>query len=157
MSELKFDEKGRLILPGIVRKDFEEQKRKEEEAKKFDKKLVLKYMGSENEGFIRCEFEIDLPENVEGIRKKIFEVKNWADKNVQFKEYARAWLEKNGDDYRLIISGRGSDERCTWCRSFRTALNKSLFDLKVAVYQNGFCKFDKKSGYRNVKRIGGLK
>lgn len=148
MAELRFDKNGRTILPEPIRKDIEEQRKREEEAKKFDKKLILKYVGSENEGFIRCEFEIELPE-IKGIRKKIFEVRDWTDKKEHLKEWARCWLEKNGDDYRLIISGRGNDGRCAWCRSFRTALGTSMFDLKVVVCQKDSCKFDKES-YRKI-------
>ncbi|MDP3026712.1 MAG: hypothetical protein Q8N63_03315 [Nanoarchaeota archaeon] len=150
MNELRFDKDGRIILPQIIKEDNAEQRKREEEAKKFDKKLILKYVGSENEGFIRCEFEIEFPYDVKSIRKKSIEVRDWANKNVELKERARCWIEKNGDDYRLIISGRGNDGRCTWCRSFRTALSTTLFDLKVAVCQKDSCKFDKGS-YRKVK------
>jgi len=146
---LEFDENGRLILPESIRKDLEEQKRRGEEINRFDKKLILNYLGSETEGFMRCEFEVELPD-VKGIRKKIFEVRDWADKNVKLKEGARIWFEKEREGYKLIISGRGSDERCTWCRSFRTALNTSMFDLKVAVCQKNCCKFDRRS-YRRIK------
>lgn len=149
MSGVKFDKDGRLILPEPVKKASQEQKRREKEAKEFDKKLTLNYLGSETKGFMRCEFEIELPKGVKGIKKKIFDVRDWTDKNVKLKKGARIWFEKKGEGYRLIISGRGADERCTWCRSFRTALKTSMFDLKVAVYQNNFCSFDEKRLWKN--------
>jgi len=151
MNELKFDKDGKLILPDSIKEDIERINRIKTEKKKFTKKLVLNYLGSEFEGFIRCEFEINIPQELEEIKKKIFEVRNWVNKNVG--STARIWFEKLPEGYRLIISGRGDDKRCEWCRSFRTALDTSLFDSKVAAYQKGFCKFDKDGGYQKLKTL----
>jgi len=152
MNKLRFDKEGKLILPEPIKEDKEKINRIKEEKKKFTKKLILKYLGSEKEGFIRCEFEINTPKELEEIKKKMFEIRNWADKKVETN--ARIWFEKIDEGYKLIISGRGNDKRCEWCRSFRTALDTSLFDSKIAVYQKDFCKFDKNSGYQKLKSLG---
>ncbi len=150
-NELKFDKEGNLILPDSINEDIEKINKIKEEKKKFVKKLIFRFLGSESESFIKCEFEINIPEGLDEVKKKIFEVRNWVDKTVGTN--ARIWFEKTDEGYNLIISGRGNDRRCEWCRSFRTALDTSLFDSKVAVYQKGFCKFDKDGGYQKLKTI----
>jgi len=119
-----------------------------EEIKKFDKKLNLRYRRPEFEESILCEFDINLIEGTEEIIKKIFEIRDFTNKKA-FLRGAKCELQKNGNDFRLIISGRGHDGRCRWCRTFRTTLAKSLFDLKVDVSQNQFCRFDK-GGHRDI-------
>lgn len=141
-GKIKFDEAGKIIWPEPVRLAHEKKEREAEEVKKFDKILILNYIGTETDGIVKCEFRVEVPEGVEGVRKRIFEVKDWLDKNVERKTKARLWLKKEGDGYLLTVSGYPHSGRCTLCKSFRTALATAMFDLKVAVHQENHCKFE---------------
>lgn len=49
--------------------------------------------------------------------------KNWADNKIK----TRAKIEMTStNNVVLVINGRGQDNRCTWCQSFRTALTGFL-------------------------------
>lgn len=149
MSQLEFNPDGSLKIPESINKDLEEEKIKEEKRKSFDKQIVLNFLGSENDEVIRCEFEINIPPDIKDVKKKIIEIRDWVNRNKTTN--GRCWIENNGDNYQLIISGRGSDGRCNWCRSFRTALDTKMFDLKIAVYQKNCCEFDKFGGYNKIR------
>jgi hypothetical protein len=148
-GKFAFDEKGMIILPEWIKKAREKEKLRKKIVQTFKKKLIFYYNGTEIEDLVKCEFEIELPK-VRGVRERILKIKAWTDRNVKIKKTARICLEKSGDGYLLTIRGRGNDERCTWRRSFRTALSTNLFDLKVAVCQKDCCKFDKQE-YRKIK------
>ncbi len=127
---MEFDENGKIKMPETV------------EIKKFDKKLILKFIGSEIDESVTCEFEMRLPESNIEIEKKIWDIKIWADKHHQLEDEANIMLEKDGENYQLVIIGKGADGRCAWCRSFRTALKKAMFDLKIDLIKEGSCKFE---------------
>lgn len=72
-------------------------------------------------------------------RDDIETIKHWTDEKV--KTSGEINFNKAGNRYyELKISGRGHDNRCTWCESFRTALNTRTDNL---VEQRGSCKFEK--------------
>ncbi|MCX6819624.1 MAG: hypothetical protein NT129_06540 [Candidatus Aenigmarchaeota archaeon] len=142
---IEFDEKGMIIWPEGVRKFKEKQRLEEELMKTFTKKIKIHYLGTEHDEFTTCTFEIKVPEGMSG--KEIIIIRNWTNKNVKLKPSARAWIERINPNeepprYFLKISGRGNDERCTWCRSFRTALRTRMIEQKCAVIQEGRCEFD---------------
>ena len=110
-----------------------------------DKTIILRYLGAEHENFIVCKWAIELLGGISG--KEIVDVKKWTDETVDLMHTARVWLKRTNPGeyppkYELIISGRGRDERCTWCRSFRTALETHINKLKYSIDQKGSCDFD---------------
>lgn len=110
-----------------------------------DKAITLRYLGAEYGSFIVCRWAIELPKGVHG--KEIVDIKKWTDETVNLKRTARVWLKRTNPDeyppkYELIISGRGEDERCTWCRSFRTSLETHMKKLNCSIDQHGSCDFE---------------
>lgn len=107
-----------------------------------DKEVVIRYMEPEKGRFILCTWRL------EGIPWKIIEdMRKWTDKTVYVKG-ARIWIKPRSKigypgEYDLNIKGRGHDDRCTWCESFRTALTTKLKeDLNCSVREIGGCIFD---------------
>lgn len=55
-------------------------------------------------------------------------IKKWVDEKVKI--FGHIDFVKSGNYiYNLEVSGRGNDNRCTWCSSFRTALKTHFGDL----------------------------
>jgi len=109
------------------------------------KEVSLRYLGVDYENFIICTWAIGIPEGVRG--KEIIDIKKWTDETVDLKPTARAWIKRVNPNryppkYKLIISGRGYDDRCTWCRSFRTAMESHMEKLNCSINQNGSCEFE---------------
>jgi len=105
--------------------------------------LILKYDFSEDDELFTCEFEIGLPDNVDELEKKIFEVKEWVDRRIPYAR-KKCCMDKKEKIITLVIKGKGHDGRCKWCRSFRTSLKEFLSENELAgIRQNNFCRFDK--------------
>jgi hypothetical protein len=109
------------------------------------KEVSLRYLGVNYGNLIICTWAIDIPEGVRG--KEIIDIKKWTDETVDLKPTARAWIKRVNPNkyppkYKLIISGRGYDDRCTWCRSFRTAMKSHMEKLNCSISQNGSCEFE---------------
>lgn len=107
------------------------------------KKATLRYLQPEYGRFILCTWRI------EGIQwKTIEEIRKWTDKTVHLEGNTRIWLKRKNPDeypaeYELNIKGRGHDDRCTWCKSFRTALiTKIKEELHYSIEEIGGCDFD---------------
>lgn len=136
MGKLEFDSDGRVKVPEIK----EKPKRK---ALFSDKKIILKYCGAEQGKLIECGWEIVLPKEAKA--KEIFEIKNWVDKKVDLHKPAWIYIKRTNTDlppeYSLIIRGRGEDERCTWCKSFRTSLKNHFEKQGIEVEEVGGCIF----------------
>ncbi len=135
MGKLEFDSEGRVKVPEIKK----EPKRK---ILFSEKKIILKYCGVEQDKLIECEWEIKLPKEAKA--KEVFEIKNWVDKVVDLHKPAWIYIKKINDsplEYSLIIKGRGQDERCTWCQSFRTSLKTHFKKLGIELKEIGGCRF----------------
>ncbi len=109
-----------------------------------DKQVIMTYMGMDYEDFIVCRWSIELDDGISG--KEVVKVKDWANDTVALKRSARTWLKRVNPQehpakYELIISGRGADDRCRWCSSFRTALGTHMEKLHCSTRQCGACKF----------------
>lgn len=152
-SLLPYDEKGNIIWPEPLRKQREKRRmckvrREREEAlmKNFDKRIIISYNGWGLKGWglvdnkFECNFEIECPNEI--INKKILEAKDSADRKVNLKSHADINIKNDAKSLILSIAGLGKDERCTWCRTFRTILRSYLVNLKYAIYQKGRCKFE---------------
>jgi hypothetical protein len=110
-----------------------------------DEAITLRYLGVEYKDFIVCRWAIELPKSICG--KEIADMKKWTDEAVGLKRNARVGLKRTNSEeyppkYELIISGRGEDERCTWCRSFRTSLETNMKQLNCPINQHGSCDFE---------------
>jgi len=97
---------------------------------------------------IECSFRIAFPnwidkEEAAKINEEILKTKNKIDSIVKLKLNATAILDKNerGEPV-LKIKGHGKDERCTYCRSFRTSLKNRMKELNYVICQEGKCKFE---------------
>lgn len=106
------------------------------------KEATLRYLQPEYGQFILCTWKI------EGISWKILdETRKWSDETVHL-HGPRVWLKRTNKDefppkYELNIKGRGHDDRCTWCKSFRTALStKMKEELNITLNEIGCCDFD---------------
>ncbi|MCK4397501.1 MAG: hypothetical protein KAV25_00745 [Methanophagales archaeon] len=101
--------------------------------------IYLNWMGdSETMGVFHCSWDIFVSDDVLK-RKDVETIKRWTDSIV--KTSGKINLNRAGKrGYELEIAGRGRDNRCTWCTSFRTALNTRTKNL---VEQCGACKFEK--------------
>jgi len=106
------------------------------------KDAVLRYLQPEYGRYILCSWKI------EGISWSILEdMLKWADETVPLKG-PKIWLKRLNKDeypalYELNIKGRGHDDRCTWCKSFRTALTtKMKEELNCSLKEIGGCEFD---------------
>tara|TARA_Y100000310_G_scaffold160212_1_gene159946 strand:- start:610 stop:1065 length:456 start_codon:yes stop_codon:yes gene_type:complete len=108
------------------------------------KELTLEFLGKDQGDLIQCEFDSsDLSEIKES--KKIFlEIEDFINKNVFLKNNAKCFLRENKGGYKLIITGKGWDGRCRWCRFFRNHLKKELSQHNVVLKEKGFCNFDQK-------------
>jgi len=112
-----------------------------------NKEFIIEFMGDEPEKhFIPCVFLLKTPKDMSP--KHIFEVREWVDGRIKLGNSARIWIKRENPDeypavYRLIISGRGSDERCTWCRSFRTALREKIKGLGFEIKEIDACTFER--------------
>jgi len=96
--------------------------------------------------FLECTWAIDLPKGMSG--KEIVDIKKWTDEKVKLDSTARTYLKRDNPgeyppQYELVVSGKGKDNRCTWCRSFRTALEKRMDELDCEIEQNDSCTFEK--------------
>ena len=49
--------------------------------------------------------------------------------------------EENSNGLLLTISGKGHDNRCRWCESFKTALSSKCDEQNILLEIHGFCKF----------------
>jgi len=80
----------------------------------------------------------------EGITEKdILEIRDWVNRMVSLPQNSRTVLEREGPKrFFLSIVGTGRDDRCRWCRSFRTALTTRMNRLECDVLQEGFCYFE---------------
>ncbi len=91
------------------------------------------------EGFGTCEW------NITGIGWGLVdEIKKWVDTTVKLKHTARCYLKRTNPglfppEYRLFVTGRGRDERCTWCESFRTAMQNKLKEKGILIERQDVC------------------
>jgi len=141
---VEYDENGNLLMPEPFRRAIERKKAEEKLMNTFQKELSVDYDGVEYGDFIKCMLNITRPPEIDS--SIIRGVKIWTDKHVELKSTARVCLmsnnHKGGLGQDLIISGRGKDERCTWCRMFRTALRTKMINSECRFVQENVCDFD---------------
>jgi hypothetical protein len=93
---------------------------------------------SEIKGAFHCRWELFVSDAVLE-RKDVETIKRWTDAHVG--TFGKINLIRTGErGYELEIVGKGPDNRCRWCESFRTALNTRTNNL---VEQRGACRFEK--------------
>ena len=135
---IAFDENGNLIRNTPSLPAFRN------ELRDLEKRLVLRYLGKSRVGLSRniaCRFEVTVPHGIS--EKDIVEVRNWVNGKVSLPQNSRTILEREGPKrFRISIVGTGADDRCRWCRSFRTALTTRMNRLERDVLQDGFCYFE---------------
>ena len=110
-----------------------------------EKTISLCYLGDEHDRFIVCRWSIALPDGITW--KNLEAVRDRTDEKVTIAQTAKVWLKRDNPGvyppkYELIISGRGEDGRCTWCRSFRTYLESYMRTLGCSINQSGECIFE---------------
>ena len=74
----------------------------------------------------------------------IDEIKKWVDTTVKLKHTARCYLKRTNPgsfppEYRLFITGKGKDERCTWCESFRTTVQNKSKERGILIERQEGC------------------
>lgn len=108
----------------------------------FDRTIVLNF-SKENWGdSIDCKFIINIPNKIS--EDELKELEGWVDDKVKTKDFSTSiGLEKiNPHKFELLINGIGHDNRCRWCKSFRTALKTFCNKKRLNFQQMSFCKFE---------------
>lgn len=131
--KIKFNPDGSLEV-------LEDMKKKK--TKSFNT-IILKYEKEEWGDVIDCKFIIMLPKNIN--EKNLKDIENWVDQNVKTDPFStNIEIERlTANKFSLVISGKGKDNRCVWCRSFRTSLKKLCDKNNINFIQENFCKFEK--------------
>ena len=106
-----------------------------------DNRPTLYYSSSRIDDSVLCSWII---RNISW--ETIEKIQNWTDNKIQLKG-PNIWFRRLNNNepaiYELNIKGRGYDDRCTWCKSFRTALNSSCIkDYNSIVQYKSCCDFD---------------
>jgi len=132
MSELEFNHDGSVKVP----KNYKKKKRD------LNKTIILEYERENWGDSIDCEFIITFPKIANEELLKGLE--DWVDKKVEIDSIlTKIEIEKiTPNKFKLLISGKGNDNRCTWCRSFRTSLKTLSNKEQMGFLQKNFCKFD---------------
>ena len=75
----------------------------------------------------------------------IYETNKWAYEKVRSKTAEIQLRKINNKKFNLEIIGIGHDNRCRWCKTFRTALETRITNIygDGTFYQDGFCIFDR--------------
>ena len=115
---------------------------------KKDSEVTFKYSSDYNphgdrDEPITCSFILKLPSETKELIEMIKE------SNLIAGSTSKAHLKINEENktFELKITGRRSDGRCTWCRTFRTRLRNLLKKEKIKLRQDHFCKFDQEDKY----------
>ena len=108
--------------------------------------LIFKYHGNTYErGIGTCEWLMYLPP---GLHWPFLEsARDRTDAVVALGSTARRNIRRENDNdkpaiYLLRIQGTGSDNRCTWCKSFRTYCMSNVTGQGYSFIKRGECKFD---------------
>lgn len=89
-------------------------------------------------GTFNCLWKLSVSDDVL-IRKDVETIKEWTDGKV--KTTGRIRFKKSGTrGFDLKIIGKGADNRCRWCKSFRKALSTKTNN---EIERRGHCKFEK--------------
>ncbi|HEC86542.1 MAG TPA: hypothetical protein ENI49_01540 [Thermoplasmatales archaeon] len=112
---------------------------------KNENSLIFQFLGVEYDTLITCRWRLTRPENISW--ETINKIREWTDNKVPLKKYANIKIRrlnrgKYPAKYELIIRGRGYDDRCTWCKSFRTALETTARKMNCTITYEKFCNFD---------------
>ena len=133
MNKLEFNHDGSLKVPDNLKK------------KKIDlnNTIILEYEKEFWGDVIDCKFSIILPKNLN--EDNLNKIESWVDKKVETNPLSTdIKIEKSAPrKFSLLISGKGKDNRCTWCRSFRTSLKTLCNKENLDLIQKTFCKFEK--------------
>lgn len=107
----------------------------------FDLKISEKDIYANN--FV-CIFEILLKAKV--LIPFLYETNKWVYTKVRSKSAIRTLKRISESRFQLRIEGIGYDNRCRFCRTFRTAFKNKVIDLlgEDTFYQIGFCYYDEK-------------
>jgi hypothetical protein len=73
------------------------------------------------EGKCNLQFSFKKSEQLDIIKTR----KNWTDNKIKTRAKIKITSIRS-NNFVLVINGRGKDNRCTWCQSFRTALTGFL-------------------------------
>ena len=90
---------------------------------------------------ITCRFKRKYSPEDREVKEAVQECIQWAG------SFTGKVIINDDEEFELKITGRGHDNRCTWCRSFRTRLRNILAEKKIKLRQKGFCRFDKEERY----------
>jgi hypothetical protein len=109
----------------------------------------IEFVGSERMGeskIILCSWDIHFPEQMNG-KGAIDSCWEWADFKVSTGEHVRKWVSgpwrrNHVFTYALNISGIGNDNRCAWCKTFRSALELKLRRNGIGFVHEGACLYD---------------
>ena len=111
---------------------------------KNDKTLTFDYLDNYFErGYGTCEWKMQLPEGLDWAF--IESARDQTDSLVKpdSRQYIkRANKGENPPIYILTIQGRGKDNRCRWCKSFRAYCQKTSEGQGFTFNQDGKCKFE---------------
>ena len=107
------------------------------------KTIILEYKKEDWGDTIDCKFIITLPRIAD--EEFLRELESWVDDRIKTDSISTSIeIEKlTPNKFNLLISGKGKDNRCTWCRSFRTSLKTLCNKKNLDFLQKNFCKFEK--------------
>ncbi len=132
MSKLQFNSDGSVKIPENYKPKLIN----------FSKTIILEYRREDWGDSIDCKFTVTIPKIIN--KESFKEIENWVDNKVKTDAIStKIEIEKlNPYKFNLLISGKGKDNRCTWCRSFRTSLKTWCNKKNLDFLQKNFCKFE---------------
>jgi hypothetical protein len=92
-----------------------------------------------------CIFQIEIKSKI--AVPILYEINQWVYTKVRSKTALRKLKRISENEFRLEIKGLGYDNRCRWCRTFRTSLETKIVNSlgEGTFYQDGFCFFERES------------
>jgi ATP-dependent DNA helicase PIF1 len=103
--------------------------------------VVLRYNGDPYDNQ-RCIFEINV--TTEAAKETVLDINRWTYTKVRSQTANRNLKVLSNDKLRLVIEGEGFDNRCRWCRTFRTGL-KTACEKNFggeSFNQEGYCQHE---------------
>lgn len=107
----------------------------------FSRSIIINYENKSLGDCVDCKFTIKLPDEL--TEEKIKQAEEWVNEKMKTDFSTSINLEKVGKNrFELLVSGIGHDGRCSWCKSFRTALKTFCERDNLFVKQMNFCTFE---------------
>lgn len=136
---------GSLLETAMEASNLKERVRRSSLVETEELMVGIEFISSEQRErspFILCSWAIHLPAQMNG--GFIDALRSWTDSKVNTDDHVGKWIipdqRENGvQTFNLKISGIGKDGRCSWCRSFRSALESKLIRNDMRFVREGAC------------------